>query len=84
MDDLAYVDEVSLDLAGITAYAVRACTFLRRDLDDISIVCAAKTVALPPKGHAPTAQEVSLLESVEVRIADEGGVSMVGVPIDTE
>ena len=37
-----------------------------------------------PKGHAPAMREISLLESVEVRIADEGGVTMVGVPIGTE
>ena len=45
------------------------------------MVNPAKTLALPPKGHAPTAQEFSLLESVDVCIADEGGVTVVGVPI---
>ena len=29
-------------------------------------------------------EEISFLESVEVRIEDEGGVTMVGVPIGTE
>ena len=29
-------------------------------------------------------EEISLLESVEVRIADEGGVTVVGTPIGTE
>ena len=38
-------------------------------------------MALPPKGHAPTAEEISLLESVDVRIADEGEVTVVGVII---
>ena len=77
--------DVSLGLTGITANTIRAFAFLRRELDDIGIVVnAAKTVALPPKGHAPTMEEISLLESGEVRIADEGGVTVVGVPLGTE
>ena len=48
------------------------------------VVNAAKTVALPPKGHAPTAEKISSVESVEARITDEGGVTVVGVPIGTE
>ena len=56
-----------------------------RELDDIRIVAnPAKAVALPPKGHALTAEDISLLESVDVRIAEEGGVTVVSVPIDTE
>ena len=79
------MDDVSLGLAGITANTIRALAFLRRELDDIGIVVnAAKTVALPPKGHASTAEDISLLETVDVRIADEGGVTVVGVPIGTE
>ena len=48
------------------------------------MVSAVKTGALPPKGHASKAEEISLLERVEVRIADEGGLMVVGVPIGTE
>ena len=85
METFAYMDDVSLGLTGITANTIRAFAFLRRELDDIGIVVnAAKTVAPPPKGHAPTMEGISLLESVEVRIADEGGVTVVGVPIGTE
>ncbi|CAN0339095.1 unnamed protein product, partial [Laminaria digitata] len=85
VEAFAYIDDVSLGLMGIEANTVRAFAFLRRELDDIGIVInPAKTVALPPKGHAPTAEEISLLESVGVRIAGEGGVTVVGVPIGTD
>ena len=79
------MDNVCLGLTGITVNTVKAFAFLRRELDDVGVVVnAAKTVAQPPKGHAPTAEEIWLLESVEVRIADEGGVMAVGAPIGTE
>ena len=48
------------------------------------MVNPAKTVALPPKGHDPTVEEISLLESVDVHIADDCGVAVDGVPIDTD
>ena len=70
----AYMDDVSLGLTRITADTVRAFAFLRQELEGIGIVVnPAKTVALPPKGHAPTAEEISLLESVAVSITGEGG-----------
>ena len=47
------------------------------------MVNTSKTVALPPKSHAPTAEDISLLESVDVRVAGEGGVTVVDVPIGT-
>ena len=54
-------------------------------LEDICIVFnTAKTVALPPKGQAPTADKTSLRESLDVRIVDEGGLTMVGVPTGTD
>ncbi|CAM9984463.1 unnamed protein product [Laminaria digitata] len=85
MESFAYMDDDSVDLMGITANTVRAFAFLQRELDHIGIVAnPAKTVALPPEGHAPTAEEISLLESVDVRIADVGRVTVVGVPIGTE
>ncbi|CAN0090495.1 unnamed protein product, partial [Laminaria digitata] len=85
VEAFAYMDDVSLGLMGITANTVRAIAFLLRKLDDIGIVVShAKTVALPPKGHAPTAEKISLLESVDVRISDEGRATVVSVPIGTE
>ncbi|CAN0515098.1 unnamed protein product, partial [Laminaria digitata] len=85
VESFAYMDDVSLGLMGISTNTVRAFAFLRRELDDIGIVVTpAKTVALPPKGHAPTAEKTSLLESVDVRVSDEGRVTVVSVPIGTE
>ena len=70
---------------GITANMIRAFAFLRRKLENIGIVVnTSKTVALAPKGYAPTAEEISLLESVDARVADEGGLTAVGVPIGTD
>lgn len=67
-----------------TANAVRVFTFLRRQLTYVGIVVnPAETVALSPKGHAPTTEHISLLTSIDVGIADEIGVTVVGVPIGT-
>ena len=57
---------------------------LNQLVEDVGIVAnTAKIVALPPKGQAPTAEEILLLERVDVRIVREGGVTVVGVPIGT-
>lgn len=80
MEAFACMDDLSLGLMGVTANTDRAFAFLRRELDDIGLVInPAKIVALPPKGHAPTTEESSLLESVDVDIADEVGTAVVGV-----
>ena len=85
VEAFAYMDDVSLGLTRITAETVRAFAFLQRELKEIGIVVnPAKTVVLPPKGYAPTADEISLLESVDVRIAGEGRATVVGVPIGTD
>ena len=82
METFAYMDDLSLGLIGITANTISAFAFLRRESEDIGIVVnTPKTVALPPKCHAPTTEEILLLESVDVRLADEGGVAVVHVPI---
>ena len=45
-----YMDDVSLDLMGITASTIRAFAFLRRGLEAIGIVISTtKIVALPQK-----------------------------------
>ena len=70
---------------GITADTVRAFAFLSRELEDIGVlVNPAKTIALPPKGYASTAEEILLLESIDVRIAGEGGATVEGVQIGTD
>ena len=60
METFAYMDDVSLGLMGITASTVRPFfSFLRLELEDIGIVVnLAQTVALPPKEHAPTAEDI--------------------------
>ena len=85
MEAFTYMDGVPLGLRRVTANTVRPFPFLRREVEDIGIaVNPANTVALPPKGHAPTAEEIPLLESVDVRIAGEEGVTAVDVPIGTD
>ena len=60
VEAFAYMDDVSLGLMRITADTVRAFAFLRRELEGIGIVVnPAKTIALPPKEYAPTAEEIS-------------------------
>ena len=44
----------------------------------------SNAVALPAKEHVPTLKENVLVEGVEVRIAERGGVKVVGVPIGTD
>ena len=84
MEAFAYRDDAFLGLMRITANAIKAFAFLQRELEDIGIVVnTSKTMVLPPKDHGPRAEEISLLESVDVRVADKGGVTVVGVPIGT-
>ena len=71
VEAFAYMDDVSLGLMGITAIKIRAFAFHRRELEHIGIVVNTyKTVALPPKGYAATTEEISLLESANVRVDD--------------
>ena len=70
---------------GVTASILRGTPFFRRKLDGIDIVSnTAKTTALRPKWHRSTAEETTLLAGTDVRIAEEGGVTVVAVPIGTE
>ena len=56
--------------------------FLERELTARGInLNLGKTVALAPKGHVPTPEEISLLVGVGVRITDEGEIKVVGVPV---
>ena len=85
VEAFAYMDDVSPGLMRIAADTIRAFAFLRWELEDIGIVVnRAKTIALPSKGYASTAEEILLLESFDVRIAGEGGATVVGVPISTD
>ena len=42
------------------------------------------TVALAPKRHVPTPEDISLLAGVGVRMADAGGIKVVGVPVGSD
>ena len=85
MEAFVSIDDVSPGLVGVTVNTVGASVILRRELDGIGVVVnPTKTVALPPKGYAPTVEDISILDSVDVRIADKGEVTVVGVPIDTD
>ena len=48
------------------------------------MVNPTKTVALPPKAHTSTVEEIPLLESVDVRFADEGGMVVICIRISTD
>ena len=85
MEAFAITDDAALGLTRIRADTIRAFDFLRRELGDIDIfVNPAKKISLPPKGYASTTEEISLLESIDVRIAGEGGPTVVGVPMAKE
>ena len=59
--------------------------FLERELTARGMhLNPGKTVALAPKGYVPTPEEISLLAGVGIRIADEGGTKVVGVPVGTD
>ena len=56
-----------------------------RELSNIGIaINPSKTVALPPKGHVLALEGIALLEGIGVRIAERGGVKVVGVPVGTD
>ena len=61
VEPFAYMGGVSLGPTGITANTVRAFAFLRRERTSSSWSTPPRPFALPPKGHAPTAEEISLL-----------------------
>lgn len=72
---------------GVTADKVIEIPLLLRELDGIGIGAnLIKTVALPlpPNGHVPAVEDIYFLESVDVRLAEDGGVTRVGNPIGTK
>ena len=80
-----YLDDTSIGMMKITPDTVEVVPCLQRELANIGIaINPRKTVALPPKGHVPALEEISLLEGIDVHIAERGGAKMVGVPIGTD
>lgn len=49
----------------------RYITFLRRELDIGIVVSPAKIAGLTPQEHAATAGDISLLQNIDVRIAEK-------------
>ena len=85
VEAFAYLDDVSIGRVEVTSDTVDVVPFLQRGLASIGIAMnPSKTVALPPKGHAPTLDEIALLESIDVRVVERSGVKVVGVPIGTD
>ena len=59
--------------------------FLKRELTARGIhLNQSKTVTLAAEGHVPTPENTSFLAGVGVRIVDEGGIKVVGVPVGTD
>ena len=82
VEAFAYLDDISIGMMEITPDRVEVVPFFQRELANIGIAINPRnTVDLPAKRHVPTPEEVSLLEGINVRIAERGGVKVVGVPI---
>ena len=85
VEAFSYLDDISIEMAEVSVDTVGLVPFLQRELANIeNAVNLVKTVALPPKGHVPTLDEIALLEGIDVRIAERGGVKVVGVAIGTD
>ena len=85
VEAFAYLDDISIGVSEITPDTVRVVPFLQHELCELGIaINPSKTVALPPKGHVPTPEEIALLGGIDVRIAEGGEVKMVGVPIGND
>ena len=70
--------QISPETVGVVPFLDRELTARSRNLNP------GKTVALAAKGHVPTSEETSLLAGVGVRVADEGGIKVAGVPAGSD
>lgn len=64
--------------------AVEVRPFRARAVRDTGLGIAinpSKTIALIRKGHAPTPKEFARLGGMQVRVVEEDGVKVVGVPV---
>ena len=85
VEAFAYLDDISIGMMEMIPDTVEVVPFLQRELSNIGIaINPSKTVALPPKGHVPTPEQIAVLEGIGVGIAERGGVKVVGVPIGTD
>ena len=69
----------------ITPDTVEVVPSFQRELSNIGIaINPSKTVASPLKGHVDTPEQIAFLEGIGVRIAVQGGVKVVGVPVGND
>ena len=81
----AYLDDISIGTMEVTPDTVEVVPFLQREVSNIGIdIDPSKAVALPPKGQVSMPEKIALLEDIGVRIAERGGVQVVGVPVGTD
>ena len=80
----AYLDDIAIAADEISPRTVGVVPFLERELTARGIhLNLGKTVALTPKELVPAPEEISL-SAAGVRIANEGGIKVVGVPVGTD
>ena len=80
----AYLD-ITIAAHDTSPGTVGMVPFLERELAARGIhLNPGKTVALVPKGNVPAPEEISILAGAGVRIADEEGIKVVGVPVGTD
>ena len=86
IEAFAYLDGISIGMIEITPDTVEVVpALLQRELSNISTaINPSKTVALPPKGHSPTPEQIALPGGIGDRIAERGGAKVVGVPVGTD
>ena len=81
----AYLNCISIGIIEIKHHTAESVPFLQRELSNIGIaINRSEMLALPPKGHLPTPKQNDLLEGIDVRVAERGGVRVVGVPVGTD
>ena len=74
VEALAYLDDISIGTSEITPDTVRVVPFLQHELCEIGIAMnLSKKVALPPKGHVPTPEEIALLGASVFALQKGGG-----------
>ena len=70
VEAFVYLDDIGIGMSEITPDSARVVSFIQHELCQIDVaVNPSKTVALPPKGHVPTPEEIALLGGIGVRIA---------------
>lgn len=82
VETFACLDNISIGIKEMTPNSAGVAPSLLDKLCETGIVIRPiKTVALPPKAHVRTPEEMSLLRGIGVCIAEGGGVKVTDVPI---